>query len=70
MVTNASPKILQDPPQNEKETPRERHGKRREKSRESECVREQEGGQEKERDCVGLHIIATHVHVHRKYFTT
>jgi len=70
MVTDASLKILQDPSQNERETPQERQGKRREKTRESECVREQEGEQEKQRECVGLHIITTHVRVHRRHFAT
>jgi len=41
-------------------------GEKRKKTREGECVREKEGGRERkktEKDCVGLHIMTTHVNV-------
>jgi len=41
-------------------------GEKRKKTREGECVREKEGGGERkktEKDCVGLHIMTTHVNV-------
>ena len=44
-----------------------------ERTRQSECVKEKEGGREGkkiERECVGLRIIITHVHIQATIFTT